>query len=87
MEPKEKKGLTGKQKEIILGGLIAGVVGYVGGYYIYKMGFKDGAKIAAVISFEETLKWLDQEFPHVEAMKLWEGWMLANPEKIMTIKI
>ena len=86
MEPKEKKGLTGKQKEIILGGLIAGIVGGVGGYYIYKMGYKDGARIAAIIGFEETLKWLDQEFPHVEAMKLWAGWKELHPEKVITIK-
>lgn len=85
MEPKKKKGLNKDQKVVILGTIATGIA-VVGGLYIYKKGLKKGATIAAVISFEETLKWLDQEFPHVEAMKLWEGWMLANPEKVMTIK-
>lgn len=84
MEPKEKKGLNKDQKEVILGSIIAGIAVF-GGFYIYRKGFKRGVEIAAVISFEETLKWLDQEFPHVDAMKLWVGWKELHPEKVRTI--
>ena len=74
-----------KKTIVVLGGLA--VVSMFTGNYIYRKGFRDGGRIATIIAFEETIKWLDKQIPGADLMGFWLEWSKANPEKVVTIKL
>jgi len=85
---KTKESISNFVKEnkkiiITLGGTI--LISAITGRFIYRKGFSKGAEIAAIVSFEETIKWFDREIPGNELMALWLKWAKEHPDKIKTI--
>jgi hypothetical protein len=85
---KVKKNFVQRHKKVItvVGiGLVAAVASYYGSSYIYKNIFIKGAKVGAILSFEETIKWCDKTFPDIKLKELYDEWARLNPEQIVTI--
>jgi hypothetical protein len=79
--------LKKNKRELQIIALMAGCgVLTLGTFYMCKKIFMKGVRVGAIISFEETMKWCNQEFPDIKLKELYENWSALNPEKLIKVK-
>ncbi len=85
---KAQKNFVQRHKKAItvVGIGVLTIVSAYGAANLYKKIFMQGAKFGAIVSFEETIKWCDRQFPDIKLKELYEEWEKLHPEQIVTTK-
>lgn len=89
VKDKTKKFVKEYKYELLMVGAVVGsaVLGGFMGNHIFKDGYKKGFMDGAIVSFDETVKWFNEEIPETKLVEVWTKYMQEHPEKIVTVKI
>lgn len=83
MEEEKVKGFLEEHKGKILVG--AGIVAATGIYLLCDRSYRLGVRTGAIIGFQETINWYDRNFENLNLRELWNEWVIANPEKVVSL--
>lgn len=70
------------KNEIILAGLLVGVISYKAHITSVR---KQAIKISNIVTFNKTIDWFDNNFTGLDLRALWNEWKINNPSKVITI--
>jgi hypothetical protein len=83
VKEKAKQVWEDHKGEFIAAGAVVAGVGYLAfGYKMYKAGYTDGWNYG----FHGTIEWFEKHFPEAGTKALYEAWMEANPDKLVSQK-
>lgn len=82
MEGKNGKvrGFVKKHSHKFIGGAVL-IGAYVGGQYIYRKGYVNGANVGVRIGFGRTIEWCDDNLEGLQLTKRVNTWAQENPDK------
>jgi hypothetical protein len=70
------------KKEIIIGGVLIFIAYKMHIKHVRKQAFRNGS----IVGFHGTIDWFEKHFDDINLRKLWEEWVIQNPNKVMYYK-